>query len=108
MEWSAPLPEPASMRQTGDSSQPDEAERTMSKHSENRQVEVLGIDLAKSSFQVHGVDGRGRKVVSRKLSRPKLKQYLVNLPACVVAMEAPVRGLTIGPGWCAPTGTRRN
>jgi transposase len=88
MEWSAPLSEPASMRQTGDSSQPDEAERTMSKHSENRRVNVLGIDLGKSSFQVHGVDGRGRKVVSRKLSRPKLKQYLVNLPACVVAMEA--------------------
>ena len=60
----------------------------MSKHSENRQVEVLGIDLAKSSFQVHGVDGRGCKVVSRKLGRPKLRQYLVNLPACVVAMEA--------------------
>ena len=60
----------------------------MSKHSENRQVNVLGIDLAKSSFQVHGADADGRKVVSRKLSRRKLKQYLVNLPACVVAMEA--------------------
>ena len=80
MEWSAPFPEPASMRHTGDSSQPDETERSISKHSENREVNVLGIDLAKNSFHVHGVDPEGRKVVSKKFSRQKLKEYLVNVP----------------------------
>jgi transposase len=76
------------MRQTGDSSQPDEAERTMSKHSENREVKVMGIDLAKRHFQVHGVDVDGRKVLSKQFNRQKLKEYLVTLPPCVVAMEA--------------------
>jgi transposase len=76
------------MRHTGNFSQPDETERIMSKHSENREVDVLGIDLGKSSFHVHGVDAEGRKVVSKKLSRQKLKEYLVNLPRCTVAMEA--------------------
>jgi transposase len=88
MEWSAPLPEPASMRQTGDSSQPDETERTMRKHSENREVKVMGIDLAKNSFRVYGVDANGRKAIDKQLSRQKLKEYLVTLPLCNIAMEA--------------------
>ncbi len=60
----------------------------MRKHSENREVKVMGIDLAKSSFHVHGMDASGRKVVGKKLSRQKLKEYLINLPQCTVAMEA--------------------
>jgi len=60
----------------------------MSKHSEKPAIEVLGIDLAKRSFQLHGVDGDGHKMVGKKLSRPKLKEYLVTLRPCVVAMEA--------------------
>jgi transposase len=79
------------MRHTGDSSQPDEpdeAGQTMREHSEGREVKVVGIDLAKNSFQVHAVDATGRKVVGKKLSRHKLKEYLINLPPCTVAMEA--------------------
>ncbi len=60
----------------------------MKKHTENREVKVLGIDLAKNSFHVHAVDANGRKVVGKKLSRQKLKEYLVTLPVCTVAMEA--------------------
>ena len=66
----------------------EEAERTLGKPSENREAKVMGIDLAKSSFHVHGMDASGRKVVGKKLSRQKLKEYLVNLPQCTVAMEA--------------------
>jgi hypothetical protein len=77
MEWSAPLPKPALTRQTGDSSQPDEAERTVKKHTENREVKVMGIDLAKNSFHVYGVDANGQKVISKKLSRQKLKAISV-------------------------------
>jgi transposase len=88
MEWSAPLPEPASIRQTGLSSQPDEAERTMSKHSENRAIKVIGVDLAKRTFHVHGVDADGRVVVNKRYTRQKLKEYLVTLPRCIIAMEA--------------------
>ncbi len=60
----------------------------MRKHSENREVKVMGIDLAKNSFHVHGVDADGRKAVGKKMSRQKLKEYLINLPLCNIAMEA--------------------
>jgi len=60
----------------------------MKKHSEIREVNVMGIDLAKNSFHVHGVDANDRKVISKKFSRQKLREYLINLPCCTVAMEA--------------------
>lgn len=60
----------------------------MRKHSENRPVKVMGIDLAKRSFQVHGVDTDGQKVIEKKFSRQKLKEYFVALSPCIIAMEA--------------------
>jgi len=48
----------------------------------------VGIDLAKNSVHVHGVDGSGRTCVDRKLKPAKLKEFLANLEACVVGMEA--------------------
>ena len=60
----------------------------MKKHTEGREVKVLGIDLAKNSFHVFGEDVDGRKVTSKKVSRQKLKEFLVTLPVCTVAMEA--------------------
>ncbi len=60
----------------------------MREHSENQAVKVMGIDLAKNSFHVHGEDSDGRQAVGKKFSRQKLKEYLVNLPPCTIAMEA--------------------
>ena len=60
----------------------------MKKHSENREVKIMGIDLAKKSLHVYGVDADGRKAISKKFGRQKLKEYLVNLPVCTLAMEA--------------------
>jgi len=60
----------------------------MSKRSEKQVIKVLGIDLAKKSFHVYGVDSQGRKVMSQKVSRAKLAQLVANLPPCMVAMEA--------------------
>jgi transposase len=51
-------------------------------------VAVLGIDLAKRVFQLHGVDARGRPVVSKRVSRAKLAEAVVRLAPRVVAMEA--------------------
>ncbi len=51
-------------------------------------ISVLGIDLAKSSFQLHGVDQSGNVVYKKTHGRQKLKEYMVNLPKCLVAMEA--------------------
>jgi transposase len=40
-------------------------------------VAVLGIDLAKRVFQLHGIDTHGRAVVSRRVSRGKLVETVV-------------------------------
>jgi hypothetical protein len=50
-------------------------------------VAVLGIDLAKRVFQLH-VDHRGRFLVSRRVSRAKLAEAVVQLAPRVVVMEA--------------------
>lgn len=51
-------------------------------------VAVLGIDLAKQSFQLHGVDASGQVVVKKKLSRHKLSQFVAQLPNCLIGIEA--------------------
>lgn len=51
-------------------------------------VVSLGLDLAKSVFQVHGVDASGRAVLRRRLSRGELVTFFAKLPSCPVGMEA--------------------
>ena len=50
-------------------------------------VAVVGVDLAKSVFQVHGIDSGGQVVLRRKLSRSKLLSFFAILPRCLVGME---------------------
>ena len=52
------------------------------------QVITIGLDLAKSVFQVHGVDTAGEVVVRRKLRRTQLLAFFAKQPACLVGMEA--------------------
>jgi transposase len=52
------------------------------------QVVTIGLDLAKSVFQVHGVDATGEVVVRRKIRRSHLLQFFSKQPACLVGMEA--------------------
>lgn len=51
-------------------------------------VSVIGLDLAKNVFQVHGADGQGNKVLSRRLKRTEVLAFFAALPACRVGMEA--------------------
>ncbi len=51
-------------------------------------ITLLGIDLAKAVFQLHGVDERGKKMISKKIRREKLLPFIANLPACRIVMEA--------------------
>src|SRR5882672_11070746 len=51
------------------------------------QVSRIGFDIAKQSFQVHGVDAHGKVVVRKQLSRSKVLPYFVQLPPCVVGVE---------------------
>ncbi|MDA9982032.1 hypothetical protein N9H39_04710 [Gammaproteobacteria bacterium] len=74
------------MRQNGDFNPINkETRRTMNKHSENRDIKVVAIDLAKKSFQLHGVDTSGHKIVLKKLTRNKLKIFKVCEPAIYVS-----------------------
>lgn len=51
-------------------------------------VSIIGIDLAKNSFAVHGVDERGQVVLRKSLRRDKVSAFFANLPSCLVGMEA--------------------
>jgi transposase len=50
---------------------------------------MIGLDLAKNVFQVHGIDGAGKVVVRRQLRRGPMEKFLAALPpGVVVGMEA--------------------
>ena len=53
-----------------------------------KNCKVLGIDLAKNVFQIHGVDSTGKCVLRKKLSRTKLVEFLANFPPCLIGIEA--------------------
>lgn len=52
------------------------------------EVTTIGLDIAKQVFHVHGADGSGAALFSRKLTRAKLLGYFTTQPRCLVAMEA--------------------
>ncbi len=51
-------------------------------------IKVLGIDLAKNVFQLHGTDAKGKRVLSKRLSRDKLIEFVSNLNPCLIGIEA--------------------
>jgi len=51
-------------------------------------VTTLGIDLAKSIFQLHGVNVQGKVAVQQRVSRSKLRETVAQLPPCLIGMEA--------------------
>ena len=48
----------------------------------------FGIDLAKSVFQIHGVDASGGMVVQRQLQREQMLSFLGKHPAAMIGLEA--------------------
>ncbi len=50
-------------------------------------VTTLGIDLAKNTFSLHGVDAHGKTVFRKTLRRAKLMPFLAQQPACLIGME---------------------
>ncbi len=51
-------------------------------------ITIVGIDLAKNVFQVHGVDQRGKAVVRKRLRRKQVLMFFAQLRPCLVGMEA--------------------
>jgi len=52
------------------------------------EVSMIGLDVAKSTFQAHGAAADGSVVVRRKLRRGQVMAFLARQPRCTVAMEA--------------------
>src|SRR6187200_164862 len=51
-------------------------------------VTTIGFDIAKSVFQVHGIDGAGQVVIRRQLKRRYVLAFFQKLPSCLVGIEA--------------------
>ena len=51
-------------------------------------ITTIGLDIAKSVFQVHGVDAAGLVVVRRQLKRRSVLAFFQKLPSCLVGIEA--------------------
>jgi len=51
-------------------------------------ITTLGIDIAKSVFQLHGTNGQGKMELKKRLRRGQLLAFMQNLPPCLVGLEA--------------------
>jgi Transposase len=52
------------------------------------EVSTIGLDIAKSVFQIHGVDAGGAVVIRKRITRAKLLEFFAALPPCLVGIEA--------------------
>jgi transposase len=52
------------------------------------EIATIGLDLAKSTFQLHAVDADGAVIWSKKVRRGALVETQAQVPACLVGMEA--------------------
>jgi transposase len=51
-------------------------------------ITTIGLDIAKSVFQVHGVDNDGKVVIRRQLKRRYVRAFFEKLQPCLVGIEA--------------------
>ena len=51
-------------------------------------ITTIGLDLAKTVFQVHGVDERGKAALKKVLKRAQVLPFFANLQPCLIGMEA--------------------
>ena len=52
------------------------------------EVSTIGLDIAKSVFQVHGVDDTGAVTIRKRIGRSKVLEFFAKLPPCLVGIEA--------------------
>ena len=53
-----------------------------------QEITTIGLDLAKSVFQVHAVGGDGKIVLRRQLRRSQMQEFFAKLAPCLIGMEA--------------------
>jgi transposase len=49
------------------------------------EVSTIGLDIAKSVFQLHGVDGTGVVVMRKRISRSKVSEFFGGLSPCLAS-----------------------
>ena len=54
-------------------------------------VTTIGLDIAKSVFQVHGIDAEDKVILRRQLKRRYVIAFFQKLPPCLVGIEAALR-----------------
>src|SRR6476620_9120203 len=82
MLWTAPPPAHGCHGCGRCSGSHDSEERAM------QTITTIGLDIAKSVFQVHGVDAGGQVIVRRQLKRRSVLAFFQKLPPCLVGIEA--------------------
>ena len=50
-------------------------------------ITTIGLDIAKSVFQVHGVDAEGNVIIRRQLKRRYVLLFFQKLPSCLVGIN---------------------
>ena len=53
-----------------------------------REIATIGLDLAKSVFQIHSIDRHGTVLARRQLRRAEVLAFFAKVPPCLVGMEA--------------------
>jgi len=51
-------------------------------------ITTIGLDIAKSVFQVHGIDAAGNVIIRRQLKRRYVLPFFEKLPSCLIGIEA--------------------
>jgi len=51
-------------------------------------IRIIGLDIAKSVFQLHGLDDAGATVLQKRLTRSRMLPFFEKLPACLIGIEA--------------------
>jgi transposase len=52
------------------------------------EVTTVGLDIAKSVFQVHGIDADGAVLIRRQVRRRQVLKFFASLPPCLIGIEA--------------------
>ena len=79
---------PSERRQDAPEKTPDQLRVKSTRRASMEHTTIIGIDISKRSFQLHGATAEGKPVFRKSLSRGKFLAFLSKLSSCLVVMEA--------------------
>ena len=60
-------------------------------------INIIGIDIAKNVFQIHGIDEDSNVIVRRQLKRRQVLPFFTKLSRCLIGIEACASSQLLGP-----------